>query len=250
NNYKDVAGGLYTNVMSRFIRFSNNRIHDIYSLDHPEGTPSKGIYLDYDGNFNIEISNNVLYNIEPGVIAIKLGGEDILLQNNIIDNRGNDSTVGHTLVFWGGSHRLRWVSWLEGQIMYDRNMTFLNNIFLQEGTFQDNFIHFNTLEGWVDTVQVGVLTETLHQSDYNLFYNPDLKRSDYYICSETIDTWKSEGYGEHSLFDRNPRFQDLNNNDYRLTSDSPAREIGIAESDAATPEGVGLRPDFPFKEMP
>ncbi|MEM8549938.1 MAG: right-handed parallel beta-helix repeat-containing protein [Verrucomicrobiota bacterium] len=250
NNYKDVAGGLYTNVMSRFIRFSNNRIHDIYNLDHPEGTPSKGIYLDYDGNFNIEVSNNVLYNIEPGVIAIKLGGEDILLQNNIIDNRGNDSTLGHTLVFWGGSHRLRWVSWLKDEIMYDRNMTFLNNIFLQEGTFQDNFIHFNTLEGWVDTVKVGVLTETLHQSNYNLYYNPDLSRSDYYLCTETVRDWQSEGYGENSLFGENPLFRDWENNDYRFRLNSPALDIGIKESDAASPEGVGLRQDFPFLGMP
>jgi hypothetical protein len=251
SNYKDVAGALYCNVIARRNRFEDNRIHDVANLDHSKGTPARAIYLDYDGNFDITVKNNVVYNMDPGVTPIKLGGERILLDNNIIDNRGNKGRA-QKLEFWGGSHRLRWVAWLKGKIMHDRDMTFTHNIFLNSLAGGADFIYFNSIRGWSDTVKVGTIPEVLLKSDHNLFFNSDVALSEYKVCNHSVEDWRALGdrnYDANSQFGKDPLFVDVDKHDYRFAPRSPARALGIVESDAATASGVGLRRGFPYHHI-
>lgn len=246
-NYKDVAGGIYTNIIGRSHRFEDNRIHDVMQPDHDEGTPGKAIYLDYDGNADITVRNNVIYDVAAGMKIVKLGGERILFDNNILDDSREGGDVSK-LEFWGGSHRIRWVYWMSNEIVHDRDMTLTNNVFITSGTADGDFIRFNSLEGWEDAVEVGEIPKTLTGSDHNLFYNADLDVSEYLICGYDIASWQAladKGYDTNSAFGSQPMFLDLENNDYRIAEGSPLHGLGTEELDAATPEGVGLRSDFP-----
>jgi hypothetical protein len=99
----------------------------------------------------------------------------------------------------------------------------------------------------VDAVEVGEIEKTLLGSDNNVFYNPDIDLAAYRVCKHNIDDWKNfmgMNYDTNSLFGVNPDFVDPDNGDFRFQANSPAHDLGIIQSDAATSDGVGPV-DFP-----
>ena len=246
--FKDVAAGVYVNVLSRGIAIEDNRIHDICFLDHPEGAPSKAIYLDYDVNANIAVRRNVIYGLAPGVKSVKLGGRGVTYQHNILDNRGNRGPYAK-LQFWGGSNSIRWVPWLVGEENWDQDMWIQGNVFLADSPDDGDFIHFNNKKGWEDVMTIGVLQNTLSASDRNLFYNPAVALKSFRLCHYRIEDWQrfgGKGYDRNSLFQKDPLFNDLEKRDYTFSRESPALGLGIPQLDAAKVEGVGPSPGYPY----
>lgn len=68
--------------------------------------------------------------------------------------------------------------------------------------------------------------------DYNLYH--DFSGNPVTFLGFPLDEWRTKGpwLDKHSLID-DPRFVDAANDDYRLQDDSPARELGFREFDAA-----------------
>jgi hypothetical protein len=66
-------------------------------------------------------------------------------------------------------------------------MTFLRDVFIQSKNDNNDFIKFNSLEGWVDAIEVGEIEKTLLGSDYTMFYNPDLDLSAYKVCNYSVE---------------------------------------------------------------
>ena len=249
--FKDVAAGIYVNVLSRGIAIEDNRIHDICLLDHPEGAPSKAIYLDYDVNANIAVRRNVIYELAPGVKSVKLGGRGVTYQHNILDNRGNRGAYAK-LQFWGGSNSIRWVPWLIGQETWDKNMRIQGNVFLADSPSDGDFMHFNDKRHWEDVMTIGILQNTLSASDRNLFYNPAIALKSYRLCQYRIEDWQrlgGKGYDRNSLFRKDPLFNDLEKRNYTFSRRSPALGLGIPQLDAAKVEGVGPSPGYPYYHL-
>jgi len=247
--YKDVACGIYVNIMSRNVAIEDNRIHDVHLLKHREGSPSKAIYLDYDANADITVKRNVMFDMARGVKPVKLGGQRITYQHNILDNRGNRGKTAK-LQFWGGSHSIRWVPWLVGQEAWDRDMKILGNVFLADAPGDGDFIHFNSKKGWKDTVTVGVIPDTLIASDRNLFFNPAITPDGYRVCGYSIKDWQHLGgkkYDANSRFHTDPQFKNLAAHDYTFAKNSAAIALGIPRLDAAQTSGVGPSPSNPYR---
>ena len=201
-------GGIYTLGVSPGTVLRNNLIHDV-NANHYGGW---GIYND-EGSTHILIENNVVYNTKFAGYNIHFCKE-VTVRNNIF-------ALG----------RLQQLS--RSRIEPHKSVFFENNIvYWKEGVLLDNnwrdkpytfYFHPKNKSGTRE------VTSTF-EMDWNVYYNPDLKRDEIRLNGLTFEQWNQTGKDVHSLY-VDPCFVDPDTFDFRLEPDSPAFTLGFKPID-------------------
>ncbi len=157
-----------------------------------------GIYLD-EGTTHMLVENNVVYRAQRGGFHIHYGKENII-RNNIFAKAEDDQVVRSR----NEDHK---------SFDFTNNIVYYTEGPLLGGTWEnDRFV-----------------------MDYNLYWNPDPTAINF--KGATVEEWKARGHDVHSRI-ADPLFVDVDADDYRLKSASPAFELGFKAIDLS---GVGPR---------
>jgi parallel beta-helix repeat protein len=180
----------------------------------PDKENAHGIYLD---NFtsNCLVYGNIIVRCNAIGIVVNGGKNNIIENNIIVDCR-------YSLRTW--SPAMYWASQM-GDFMTGNR--YCRNIFYRSHSNFDG--HLFLLHHWTD--------RTLGQSDYNLFFNAATGEYNVHIERDglkifPIAEWQKMGYDTHSVI-ADPMFVDIEHNDYRLKSESPAFKLGFQPIDVA-----------------
>jgi hypothetical protein len=204
-------GGIYTLGVSPGTVLRNNFIHDV-DANHYGGW---GIYND-EGSTHILIENNIVYNTKFGGYNIHFAKE-ITVRNNIfalarIEAISRSRAEPHKSVFFENNI----VYWTEGNLLAgnweDMPYTFHFHPKNERGTREDSLTF---------------------EMDWNLFYNPNLRRKEVRFKDLSWQEWQSRGRDVHSLY-ADPLFVDPQKGDFRLKPDSPAFNLGFKPIDTST----------------
>jgi hypothetical protein len=220
------SGGSYWTIR-------RNRVHDsrlIWSSE-PGNCRVKGITVKYDGHDCI-IEQNVIYNVHArwGVISLgekhSLSAVNVLVRNNLILNCSGQGAV----CFWGTSH----CSFLNNVVC---NSRFSQAIVLMEAgstkatTIDRNVVHPAVKNNiFLNNVCANGFTlreKNTHVQNIKFDYNRVDPQKKYFWRGKSIplQQFQSAGYDVHSLT-ADPKFADVNKNDFRLQPDSPCINAG------------------------
>ena len=189
------------------------------------GGNANGIYMD-DYTSNCFVYGNLIER-SGGMGGVYInGGKNNIIENNIIVDCRRQLSAGPC---WGFAPQMG--DFANGNI-FCRNIVY--------GLQSDGQLYF--LRDWPEKV--------IGQADHNLFFTPDA--GDHTITVQPRDEsegktilsfaeWKNLGFDTHSLI-TDPLFVDPEHGDYRLSSDSPAIELGFVPIDVSK---IGIRSQQP-----
>lgn len=154
-----------------------------------------GLYTD-EGSTGITMDNNLVYRTKTGGFHQHYGKENYIENNIFIDAQVQQLQRTRTeehLSFW-----------------FERNIVaWSNDTPLMGSNWNDN--QFKT--------------------DYNVYWHGGKEVK--FFGDKTLEAWRAErGQDEHSII-ADPLFIDPTNDDYRLSDDSPARQVGFQPFDAS-----------------
>ena len=207
-------GGIYTLGPSPGTVIRNNLIHDIEANNYG----GWGIYND-EGSTGILVENNIVYNT-------KFAGYDIHYAKEI--------TVRNNIFALG---RLEQLSRTRGEnhpsVYFENNIVYWKEGSLFSGDWNDReykyYIYPSRPEG-VDYTRN-------FESNWNVFYNPNLKVEDVNFAGGSFEDWRKRGYDQNSIY-ADPMFVDPDNFDFRLKPESPALQRGFEPIDLSGVPGV------------
>lgn len=201
-------GGIYTLGISPGTVIRNNLIHDVESNKYG----GWGIYND-EGSSHILIENNIVYHTKYAAYDIHYAKE-LTVRNNIfalgrLEELNRGKAEPHLSVFF------------EGNIIYWKT---LNDPFTGNWKDQPYTFHQNPNKGAQPT-----FNNTFY-SDYNVFFNPLLPLDSIRFNGLTWKEWQGKGKDTHSVY-ADPQFVDPDHYDFRLSANSPARQMGFKDID-------------------
>ena len=205
-------GGIYTLGVSPGTKLVNNLIHDVDARSYG----GWGLYND-EGSWGILLEDNVVYNTKYCGYHMHFG-RDCTVRNNIfgggrIDQLARSRREEHVSLFFYNNI----VYWTEGR--------------LHTGQWMDGARYDYKETPW--SVRRPKRTTS---SDYNLFYNPNMKFEDvrWGNKSITFDEWKKTTCNDvHSVY-ADPMFTDVKAHDFTLKPGSPALAMGFRPIDVST----------------
>lgn len=228
NNIHDIGqgllsdmGGIYTLGVSPGTTIRNNIIHDVDANQYG----GWGIYHD-EGSTHILVENNVVYNTKFTPFFIHYAKE-CTVRNNVfalgrLDQLGRGQVEPHSSVYFEGNI----VYWKTGKL------------------FSSNWkdVPYDFYVNPQSKTKPAKLTSTF-SIDWNLYFNPTLKRDEVKFDGGTWAEWQKRGKDLHSQY-ADPRFVDAEHYDFRLKPDSPAwalgfRPIDLSQVGPRRPVGVG-----------
>ncbi len=180
-------GGIYTLGISPGTILRYNLIHNVRCAK--DGYGGWGIYFD-EGSTHILAENNIVYDTMMGGLRQHYGREN-RVENNIF-------------AFDSISQICRFRPEPHTSFIFQRNIVYWEEGQLLEGADMDKNCQF----------------------DYNLYWNPKLKREDYRFLGKTFEEWKATGQDIHSLI-ADPLFVDPHRRNFALRPDSPALSLGF-----------------------
>jgi len=200
-------GGVYTLGTSPGTVIRNNLIHDIEANSYG----GWGIYNDA-GSAGILVENNVVYNTHHAGYNLHFGKE-ITIRNNIF-------ALG----------RLEQLSRGPGE--KHMSLHFENNIvYWKEGTlFSGDWRNWDYKVYMHPAEPEGYEFRRNFTSNWNVFYNPNVKVDDVIFHDKSLQHWQGRGNDENSLY-ADPLFVDPDNADFRLKPESPALKLGFEPID-------------------
>lgn len=206
-------GGIYTLGVSPGTTIRNNLIHDVDANLYG----GWGIYHD-EGSTHILVENNVVYNTKFAPFNIHYAKE-VTVRNNVfalgrLEQLSRGQVEPHKSVYFEGNI----VYWKEGKFLV--------------GNWKDVPYEFHTDPRQVAKTGLPKLTSTFDY-DWNLYFNPTLKRDDVRFAGGTWAEWQKRGKDVHSQY-ADPQFVDPEHGDFRLKPGSPAWGLGFRAIDLAT----------------
>ncbi|WP_285766957.1 right-handed parallel beta-helix repeat-containing protein [Peribacillus sp. SI8-4] len=211
----------------------NNRVYEISSFGNPaygEEYSAAGIYV--DGGKNITIEKNTVYQSDIGIEATsehpKKYAENINLTNNIIyGNFFTGISIGGYDEKRGGTKN----SLISQNIMYRNDTKGIDGgQLLLQHNIRNNVIEKNILTAGPSRIFIANYFSTNKENELmkNVFHKEKGKNA--------IWVWKEEEYTSFLNFKKasksdrkssylNPEYQDPNQADFRLRTDSPAKTI-------------------------
>jgi hypothetical protein len=208
-------GAIYTLGVSPGTIIRNNLIHDIESNQYG----GWGIYND-EGSTHILVENNIVYNTKYAAYDIHYGKE-ITTRNNIfalgrLEEINRTQWDPHVSVYF------------ENNIIYWKN---LKDPFTANWRDKNYVFHVNP-----NIPNQPIQTSTF-ESDYNIFYAPDIAPDSLRFNGNTLTEWHKRGKDLHSLI-TDPMFRDPAKFDFTLLPNSPAFKLGFRPIDMT---GIGPR---------
>ena len=208
-------GAIYTLGPSPGTIIRNNLIHDIEANRYG----GWGIYND-EGSTGILVENNIVYNT-------KFAGYDIHYAREI--------TVRNNIFALG---RLEQLSRTRGEnhpsVYFENNIIYWKEGTLFSGDWGDREYKYYTNPGRPE----GDNRNRNFESNWNVFYNPNLKIEDVKFGGGSFEDWRKRGYDQNSVY-ADPMFVDPDNYDFRLKPESPALKLGFEPSDLIGVPGMG-----------
>ncbi|MDR2116242.1 MAG: right-handed parallel beta-helix repeat-containing protein [Planctomycetaceae bacterium] len=200
-------GAVYTLGLSHGTIIRNNLIHDVDA----HGYGGWGIYND-EGSAGILIEKNIVYNTKFACYDMNYGRE-ITIRNNIFA-LGQKDQISRTR---GEKHM---------SLFFENNIVYWKEGILFKGDWKDEtykyYVNPNKPEGsdW----------KWNFESNWNVFYNPNLKLEEVKFDGVSFDDWKKRGHDKNSIY-ADPMFVDPEHFDFRLKPESPALKLGFEEID-------------------
>jgi len=203
-------GGVYTLGPSPGTIIRNNLIHDIDANRYG----GWGIYND-EGSTGILVENNVVYNTKYAGYDMHFGKE-IVIRNNIFA-LGQKDQISRTR---GENHP---------SLYFENNIVYWKEGELFKGDWKDReYEYYNHAK---PDMPGGTVTRTRNfESNWNVFYNPNLKIDDVKFGTGSFADWQRRGYDRNSVY-ADPMFVDPDNFDFRLKPESPALKLGFEPID-------------------
>jgi hypothetical protein len=211
-------GAVYTLGLSPGTVIRNNLIHDV-DANHYGGW---GIYND-EGSSHLLIERNVVYRTKFAGYNIHYAKE-VTVRNNVfalarIEQLSRGRNEPHVSVYFERNI----VYWTEGRL-HAKNWKDVPYDF-----------YFQPKKG---TNKGGTRkAASTFEMDWNLYFNPGLKREQVKFGGVPLDAWRKRGKDVHSLY-ADPQFVDPAKGDFRLKPGSPAFRLGFEPIDVS---GVGPR---------
>jgi hypothetical protein len=199
-------GAVYTVGPSPGTIIRNNLIHDIDA--HQYG--GWGIYND-EGSAGIRVENNIVYNTKFACYDMHFGKE-ITIRNNIFA-MGRKDQISRTR---GEKHP---------SFYFENNIIYWKEGILFTGDWKDKEHKYYTHPYHGETDQ-----KRNFESNWNVFYNPNLKPEEVQFDGGSFNDWKKRGYDNNSIY-ADPMFIDSEHFDFRLKPESPALKLGFEEID-------------------
>ncbi len=216
-------GAIYTLGTQPGTVIRNNLVHDIEANKYG----GWGIYND-EGSTGVLVENNIVYNTKHAAYDMHFG-RDVTVRNNIfafarLEQIRRERGESHLSLFFENNI----VYWKEGKLFggdwRDREYQYYRRPF--------------TPGDWLEY-------KRNFESDWNIFYNPNLKVEDVVFYSrlamengveipgvnaDSFDGWRKRGYDVNSIY-ADPMFVDPDNYDFRLKPESPALKRGFIPID-------------------
>jgi hypothetical protein len=213
-------GGIYTLGVSPGTTIRNNVIHDIDANRYG----GWGIYND-EGSMHILVENNVVYNTKCNAFFMNYAKE-VTVRNNVFA-LGRQAQLGR------------------GHVEPHKSVYFENNIvYWKKGKLFDHNWKDVPYDSYVnpEAKNLAKMTSTF-DFDWNLYFNPTLKRDKVDFDGGTWAEWQKRGKDLHSRY-ADPRFVDAEHGDFRLRPNSPAWALGFQPIDLShvgprRPVGLG-----------
>lgn len=183
----------------------SNKLHDIN--DRTVNGITIAVYLDDAADY-VSVENNIIYNLRSGsrIFPILAKGIHNTIVNNYIICEESTTAAIRNVTQYGEK--------VEGHI-YKRNIVYL--------------------KGDADIFSFGTWTEDkLIECDYNLIFSE--KGIYNYSCENrklSVNDWQQDfnkRYAKNNVY-ADPKFYDVDSNDFRLEEDSPALKMGIVPID-------------------
>ena len=200
-------GGVYTLGPSPGTVIRNNLIHDIDANKYG----GWGIYND-EGSTGILVENNIVYNTKFAGYDMHYAKE-ITVRNNIFA-LGRMDQISRTR---GENHP---------SLYFENNIVYWKEGTLFDGDWNDREYKYYTNPSRPE----GVDMKRNFESNWNIFYNPNLKVEDVKFGGGTFEDWRKRGYDQNSIYS-DPMFVDPDNFDFRLKPESPALQRGFEPID-------------------
>jgi hypothetical protein len=202
-------GGIYTLGVSPGTVIRKNLIHDVEANQYG----AWGIYLD-EGSTHHLVEDNVVYNTKFAAFNIHYAKE-ATVRNNVfalgrLEQLSRGRVEPHKTVF------------------FENNIVYWKTGALLAGNWNDEPYTFHFNPGSDDAK----VTSTF-DSDWNLYFNPDLKLDQVQFAGGTWADWQKRGKDVHSVY-ADPLFVDAEHFDFRLKADSPAWALGFKPIDLST----------------
>jgi len=198
-------GAIYTLGPAPGIVIRNNLIHDIDAYKYG----GWGIYND-EGSTGILVEKNIVYNTKYAGYDMHYGKE-ITIRNNIfalgrIDQIRRQTGENHPSLYFENNI----VYWKEGKLF--------------EGDWKDRVYNYDSNPKQLQ----GVEYKRNFESNWNVFYNPNLKIDEVKFDGGSFSDWQKRGYDVNSIYS-DPMFVDTDNFDFRLKPESPALKNGFEQ---------------------
>jgi len=198
-------GAIYTLGPAPGTVIRNNLIHDIDAYKYG----GWGIYND-EGSTGILVEKNIVYNTKYAGYDMHYGKE-ITIRNNIfalgrIDQIRRQTGENHPSLYFENNI----VYWKEGKLF--------------EGDWKDRVYNYDSNPKQPQ----GVEYKRNFESNWNLFYNPNLKVDEVKFDGGSLSDWQKRGYDVNSVYS-DPMFVDPDNFDFRLKPESPALKNGFEQ---------------------
>jgi len=181
----------------------NNLIHDIDANKYG----GWGIYND-EGSTGILVEKNIVYNT-------KFAGYDM--------HYGKEITVRNNIFALG---RLEQLSRTRGEnhpsLYFENNIVFWKEGTLFSGDWNDRDYKYYTNPSRPE----GVDMKHNFESNWNIFYNPNLKVENVKFGNGSFEDWQKRGHDRNSIY-ADPMFVDPDHFDFRLKPESPALQRGF-----------------------
>ncbi|MDR1268351.1 MAG: right-handed parallel beta-helix repeat-containing protein [Planctomycetaceae bacterium] len=200
-------GAVYTLGPSPGTIIRNNLIHDIDANKYG----GWGIYND-EGSTGILIEKNIVYNTKFAGYDMHYSKE-ITIRNNIFA-LGRKDQINRTR---GEKHP---------SLYFENNIIYWKEGTLFSGDWNDKEYKYYTNPNQPD----GSDRKRNFESNWNVFYNPNLKVGEVKFGGGSFDDWKKRGYDNNSVY-ADPMFVDPDKFDFRLKPESPALKFGFEEID-------------------
>ena len=202
-------GGIYTLGVSPGTTVRNNLIHDV-DANHYGGW---GIYHD-EGSTHILVENNIVYNTKFAPFDIHYSKE-CTVRNNVfalgrMDQLARTTAEPHESVYFEGNI----VYWTAGKLF--------------AGNWKDKLYEFH-VSPKNDKSRAVKMSRTF-TCDWNLYFNPTLKRDEADFDGGTWEAWRKRGLDANSAY-ADPLFVDPDRGDFRLKPESPAWALGFRPID-------------------
>lgn len=208
-------GGIYTLGMSPGTLIRNNLIHGISAgLNY-----AFGIYCD-EGTTHLICENNVVYDVESSPFHVNYG-KGLWVRNNIFAlGGGAQISLNHP-----EQHE---------SVFFERNIVYWTN---SDALFNEKWANvepYNTEVPWKGKPNLSSSTGFFN---WNLYFNPDLTRSQVLFSEGNWNDWRSLGKDQNSIY-ADPLFVNPEHGDFSIAPDSPAFKLGFQRINL---ENVGPR---------